>query len=185
MGFNYLFWGILFSFFDFRIQGIDILPDIIGFILIFNGANKLVHISERFSVASKFAIPLMVLSIFDIYQRPHPGGGMEFQQSMIGMLVGLAIGVLIIILFYHICKGIEEKALELGLHELAQQAMNRWTFLLVFECVVIIFPFIFLMSLGLASILFIMVFILAIVTLILLMMLMKSAQNQFPEDIGY
>jgi len=57
LGFGKIFWGFLF-FFDFRIQGFDILPDIIGYWLIYIGLKELVSMSSHFAAAQKYAVVL-------------------------------------------------------------------------------------------------------------------------------
>ena len=66
MGFDLIFWG-LFSFIDIRINGFDILPDLIGYLLIFAGASKLTGLNNHFTTLRNLALPLAVFSILGIY----------------------------------------------------------------------------------------------------------------------
>lgn len=50
-GFSKLFWGFLIILLDFRIQGFDILPDIIGYLMIYSGLTQLIYLSEHFKYA--------------------------------------------------------------------------------------------------------------------------------------
>ena len=38
---SYIFWGYIFVLFDLNLNGLDILPDFIGYALIFAGVHKL------------------------------------------------------------------------------------------------------------------------------------------------
>ena len=72
VGFNKISWGFLFIFFDFRIQGFDIIPDIIGYWLIYLGLKEIVSMSSHFIEAKKYSVILGILSILDIYEIKMP-----------------------------------------------------------------------------------------------------------------
>ena len=50
-GFRYVFWGLVFAYFNFSVGGVGLLPDVVGFGLIAIGAYKLSAVSSDFSVA--------------------------------------------------------------------------------------------------------------------------------------
>jgi hypothetical protein len=50
--FGQIFWGLLLVILDFRINRIDILPDLIGYILVAVGCAGLAGVSRHFSTAS-------------------------------------------------------------------------------------------------------------------------------------
>jgi len=63
-GFNKLYWGFLFILIDFRINGFDILPDIIGYILFAFAFSALASGSSHFVLAGRYNIPMIILSTF-------------------------------------------------------------------------------------------------------------------------
>jgi hypothetical protein len=174
MGFGSIFWGFIF-FFDFNIGNFDILPDIIGYILIFSGLGRLQNLSGRFVTARKVALPLLLLSVFDIYKVNIPLNNLSMNPTtLFFLLVGATTTILNILLVYNICMGIEEKANELSLWELAGKARSRWQLYLAFQLV-------FLLSLVfviLIPLLFIPLFIFSIVTYVLILGLMKNAERE-------
>lgn len=176
MGFRLLFWGILFLF-SFRIQGIDILPNMIGYLFIFNGLKDLLEENDHFVVARKFCLPLIVLSVFEIYQKPNHSSGIHFHPLL--SLIGLVSVILLLFLFYHICQGMKEWALEELNHELAEKIDNRWMHFWIMH--VILFAFIvFILIPPLAFLSVIIGFIYSIVVLILMMQLMNEADAALP-----
>src|SRR5690606_14384419 len=62
--FRSFYWGFLLTMLDFRINGFDILPDILGFIFFAIGINALLAESEHFQQAQKFNLVMILLSIF-------------------------------------------------------------------------------------------------------------------------
>ena len=67
MPYNKMFWGFIVIFLDFRIGGFDIIPDFVGFIMIFQALSELELKNDIFSKARNFAGPMILLSIPDIY----------------------------------------------------------------------------------------------------------------------
>ena len=67
--FGYIFWGLLLAFLDFKINGFDLLPDVVGYVLVAVGAFSLGVYSPKFSL----------------------GGALSCLQAA-GWLVGLAVG---------------------------------------------------------------------------------------------
>lgn len=178
MGFGLIFWGILFLF-SFRIQGFDILPDIIGYILIFNGLKALLDKSDHFVTARKFCLPLIILSIFDIYQKPNHTSGIHFNPIL--SLIGLVSIILLLFLFYYICQGMKEWARENSNHELAEKTENRWKHFLIMH--IISFASILLIFIPPLAIAFVLVaLIYSIVVLVMMMQLMKEAEVALPLE---
>lgn len=61
--FRLVFWGLLFAFLALRINNFDILPDVIGYILLAMGCGELARVSYRFTVSQCFCLVLAVLSV--------------------------------------------------------------------------------------------------------------------------
>ncbi len=72
-GFSKLFWGFVFIMIGFKIQGFDILPDILGYLFFAAAFSNLSSLSINFEKASKYNIPMIILSIFSIYQPQNQG----------------------------------------------------------------------------------------------------------------
>lgn len=161
--------------FDFRINGFDLLPDFIGYIFIFSGLALLVGLNRRFETARNFALPLIVLSIFDIYQVNIPIDNI-FMGSKLLLIstIGILCIILNLLLLYNICIGIEERAYELGNNELGRLARSRWTLYLIYQSLfLLLFVFKFM-----AIVLFIPLFIFSIIVYIMMLTLMSSAEKQ-------
>ena len=62
-GFDKLFWGFLFVMIDFRIQGFDIIPDVIGYILFAVGFHMLAVNSTFFKKAENFNYIMVIVSM--------------------------------------------------------------------------------------------------------------------------
>lgn len=173
MNYKKIFWGIIFLF-DFRIGGFDILPDIIGYILIVVGLAAIISRSSHYVTARSVAVPMIFISILDIYQRPVESGFMQvYEPGILMILVGLVSSVLTIVMIHGICFGISEEAAAMGLDDLSSKAQSRWTLYLVLAVITTIGTFIpFLMG-----ILFIPLFVLLWISFILILNLLKRAET--------
>lgn len=174
MGFSRIFWGFIF-FLDFNINNFDILPDFIGVLLILSGLGLLQEANGRFSTARKLAWLLLLLSLFDIFKVNISINNFVLNPTnLFFLLIGAATMLLNILMVYNICMGIEEKANEASLWELAGKARNRWQLYLVFQLVLLLS----LVFVVLLPILFIPLFIFSIVTYVLILGLMKDAERE-------
>lgn len=176
MGFSKIYWGFLF-FFDFRIQGFDILPDIIGYWLIYLGLKELVSMSSHFAEAKKYSVVLGILSVFDLYQVQMP-----IQQFNIGpltgliMLMGIIITIFDLLMVFHLCHGIAELAEGRGVIDLETIALNRWKYYLYLRVVTAVVGPIALIIPPLVIFLFIPLIVISIIVFVLMMGLMKQAE---------
>jgi len=177
--FNRLFCGFFFILLNFRINGIDILPDIVGYIFFFLALRDLEIENSFFLKAKNFSMPLILLSLFNIYERPAQSNGVNFGTfGGFGILIGIASLILNLILVYNIFMGIKELAYSKQLSEIATEAQSRWNQYLtlqiaVFAAFLLIFiPFIaFIFIIGLA--------IGAIVLTISILTFMKKCERYF------
>ncbi len=64
-----IFWGLLLAITDITINGIDILPDFIGYILVGLGCAGLGNVSRRFGVASTCSIFLTLIALAEYFIR--------------------------------------------------------------------------------------------------------------------
>lgn len=173
MGYNKLLWGFTFLF-DIRIQGFDILPDIIGYILFYQGLSILEDKNDFFNKGKRFALPMIVISIFDIYQRNVPMSELQSSSSVvIGIIFGLIIAIINLLMVYNICYGIKLEAKKINNFDLESQANNIWNLYLI-SSILVSTSFILL---GLLQLFFIIVFVVSIISYILMLRLMNTASN--------
>ncbi len=67
-GFENIFWGVLITVLDFRIVGINLLPDFMGFFLISRGLIQCAEYSWAFVKAKYLSIGLAIITIPDIVE---------------------------------------------------------------------------------------------------------------------
>lgn len=172
-GFRKLFWGFLFILLDFRINGFDILPNIVGYIFFAVGLSILAEKSFYFIRARNFNIPMIILSFFSIYQKPAQGNGIQLGTlGLLSIPLAIASMVLSILVVYNIFKGIKEMAENQGQMEIYSEAGTRWNqFLLLQVAVVLVFVLIFIPVLAIVYI--IALYILSIVVTTQIMLFMK------------
>ena len=136
-GFGKLYWGFLFIMIDFRIQGIDILPDVIGYILFAIGFNMLAENSEFYKKAAKFNIIMIIVAVFSIYEQPAQGGGIHINQT--GILIGIISLIFSLIVVYYLFMGIKEMAQHQVKLDFYDEAGLRWTQFLLLQLAVLLF----------------------------------------------
>lgn len=164
--------------FDFRIQGIDILPNVIGYLLMYSGLANLSSYSTEFATAKKYSIPLTVLSLLSLYQVQTPVGQVTFDPLTLGLtVIGIITAVLDLLLVYHLCLGIIDLAKNQANAELQDLAERRWKYYLFYKVIFALWFPLGLVAPFLLAIGFIPMFILSIAVLVLMMGLMKRSQN--------
>lgn len=107
--FDKFYWGFLFIMLNIPIIGFDILPDIVGYILIYQGLSLLEEEREEFEIGKKFAFPMIFLSILTIYDFRHfidKGNVGIIGVSPWIIVFNLLIGVLMIILNFKLIYNI-------------------------------------------------------------------------------
>jgi len=183
MGFKKLFWGFIF-FFDFRIGGIDLLPDIIAYILFYQGLRILADRNERFGKAKAIAFPLIFVSLLDIYQVSIPFDQIgNISMSLVAMIAGFGLLIINVVMIYQVCIGIAEEAGKLNNSSLESKAISRWKIYLVSNVLIFItiigvaFP-------GLVVLLALGVMILSIVSYFLMLGLIKTAADELEGNVS-
>lgn len=126
-GLEKFLWGFIFIMLSFRIQGFDILPDVIGYVLFAMGFYELAERSEHFRIAAKYNVPMIVLSLFSIYSRP------QNVESNFSGLTLLLVFMLSIVSFcvslyvvYNLLMGIREIVQKMGNTILVAETDKRW-----------------------------------------------------------
>lgn len=177
-GFRKLFWGFLFILVDFRIQGFDILPDIVGFILFAMGFSALVSASEFFVKAQNFNYPMIFLSIFQIYERPAQAGEIHYSPlGPLGLLIGIASLILTLLVVYNLFAGIKDMAHQRDQLGLADEAGTRWSQFLALQIAVLL-AFIVMFIPGLNLLYIIGLIIASIVLTVVIMGFMKRCEER-------
>lgn len=184
--FNKFYWGFLFIMIDFRIGGFDILPDIAGYILFGIGLSALVSTSIYFKKASKLNLPMIILSIFSIYQRQNQNqvSGIHIDSAsmfyflgaaaaiVIAIIIAIVVIVIQLMLIYNIFMGIKDLAEQQRQIELAVEADQRWKQYLILQ-IASMATFILIIIPPLALIYIIGLFVAAIVMTVIIMGYMK------------
>jgi len=153
--FRKLFWGFLLIMIDIRIQGVDILPDVIGYYFFYSGMMMLSGQSEHFRKGANYSIPMMVLSVLTLYERPVNSTGMlapTFSFSPLMFVVSLASLALGLLTAYHLFRGIQDLAAAHRLPGIEAEAGTRWTQYLLINLaipvvmILVFVPFIFILA---------------------------------------
>ncbi|MDN3954445.1 hypothetical protein [Sporolactobacillus laevolacticus] len=147
MGFRLLLLGFIFIFFQVNIGSIDLLPDVIGYILIFSGTKSLRSFfqNDRFVYVTYSSLLLIPLSTLDLFIR-HSAvlNGVVNNALPNGKVFSLIFTTLttflLIYCVYHVCKGIEQEAQRIGNAEVASKSV--WTCWLFLSYKVVTFLFI-------------------------------------------
>ncbi|OWZ84373.1 hypothetical protein [Natranaerobius trueperi] len=124
--FTNLYWGFLFVSLDFRINGVTLLPDIIGYILFAVALSSLASHSKYWDKAKNFNLPMIFVSLFTIYEPQNHGGGLNVQFNLIELL---AI-ILSLFVVYHIFMGIKEVGDSKEQYEISEEAQQKWYYFL-------------------------------------------------------
>ncbi len=175
MGFSNIFWGFLFLI-DFRINGFDLLPDIVGYLLIFYGLGKMLSESNHFQSARNIALPLALVSILDIIQINTP---ISSETSFFAVLLSIVLGIMNLMMVYHICHGIIDMAMKYNNTYIQRIAGQRWRIYAFVTLSIIFFTFLIFISNDLAAILVIPVLLASLISYVLIMDLIKKAENAF------
>ncbi|MBE9913135.1 hypothetical protein G8C92_03660 [Paenibacillus donghaensis] len=171
MGFLHLFWGFLFLI-DIRINGFDVLPDVIGYVLFFVGFLKLEGKSEHFRKAKNMSVILIFFSALMLIFTWMPP-----QSWLFYFLFNVVLYFLKLYLIFQMCNGISELTGRKGFHAFQTKAIQRWRWYFVIATatfiVVLVAPFVPLLAVFLA----IMLILASIVIHILMMMLTWEAER--------
>ncbi len=126
-GFNKLYWGFLFIMVDVRINGFDLLPDIIGYAFFAAGFGLLAAESVFFAKARSYNIPMILLSLFSIYETPAQGEGVQVGPlGWFGVLLGIVAIIVGLLVVYNLFMGIKDMAERQGQADIHEEAGRRW-----------------------------------------------------------
>lgn len=155
-GFNKFYWGFIFIMIGFRIQGFDILPDIVGFLFFASGFSTLSSSSAYFRLAAKYNIPMIILSVFSIYNPPAPNPGGGIQLGTLGIFsIPLTIASLIfnLLVVYNLFMGIKDMAKIGEQSDLVVESDEKWNEYKILQIAVLfVFILVFIPPLAFAYI---------------------------------
>jgi len=117
-----LAWGFALIMVDIVINGFDLLPDIIGYILFVLALGELERRSECFDKARPLSIVLAVLSAFEIHR------GLLVLIGPIKYLIALATICLNLLVVYYIFMGMKEMCVMSGQRALAGESDQLWKY---------------------------------------------------------
>lgn len=179
-GFNNLFWGFILTQFDFRVEGLNMLPDTMGYLIIYHGLEQLMEHNKHFKTARIIALPLVFLSIFDLFTVNQLAHDIKAWVFLTG---GIVTGVVDLLLVYHICIGIAELALASRHDDLEIPAYKRWRYYLYAKICYLILTPVMIMGPRWTGILLLPLFITVIISAILLLKLISRAREAFSSGV--
>jgi hypothetical protein len=147
MGFRTILVGFIFIFFNINLGEVNILPDVVGYILLFIGSNILKSKLDNdfFSVVKTSSLILIFLSFLDLLIKHSDvlNGVINNTQAIQGKVFSLIFYFTIISLLtyclYNLCKGIEKEANGVGKKELATKARKGFVIFAVYQFFFFIF----------------------------------------------
>ncbi|MEC0240411.1 hypothetical protein P4H66_11165 [Paenibacillus dokdonensis] len=171
MGFLHLFWGFLFLI-DIRINGFDILPDVVGYVLFFLGFIKLESKSQHFLKAKNMSVVMIILSVMSLVIS-----WASLQSWLFYFLFNVVLYILKLYIVFHLCYGISELAGRRGLHEFQNKAIQRWRWYIIVMTAAFLILLIAPLAPLLAVILGILLILASLVIYILMMLLTLEAEQ--------
>jgi hypothetical protein len=107
-----IFWGLVMTLADVRINHLDLVPDSIGYLIVLSGLWRLAPLHGSFGIASGCALTMVVLSLPDLIAAEHP------LLTILTIVVDLSM-------FWAMCGGIAALASASGRGGLAEAALTR------------------------------------------------------------
>lgn len=171
------YYGFIFIMLSFRIQRIDILPDVIGYILFAIGFKELEEHSSYFAKAFKYNLPMLLLSVLSIYQVPAQEPGINFGPfGKFGILITAACFTLNLLIVYNLFMGIRDMAESRENIDIADRATEIWKHYRLFQIAsLLVFAVIFIPALAIAFVF--VLFVLSIALLIAILGFIKKSKE--------
>jgi hypothetical protein len=109
-----IMWGLILALFDLNLNGVNIVPDFIGYILIAIGSARLVPLFPEFQAAVIVAWIMAPLSLTE--HSP-------IREAPVAFLIMIVTTVLHTILIWKLCEGVARGARDRGRSDLADFAL--------------------------------------------------------------
>lgn len=173
------FWGFLLIMIDFRVGGFDLLPDVLGWVLMYRGLTLIREESPFFQPARQVTLPLAGWSLISLYEPPvEPGTiGTGGVFGAWGILLGLVYLAVTIWTMFQVFKGLADMADRQGVDDLKDEIHTRGLQFVALQVAVIgAFVLVFIPGLALVYILGIWIW-----SLVLTVMIMKTMNRSGRE----
>jgi len=121
-----LFAGYIFIFVNIRVYGFDVMPDLIGFIIIIAGLKSLSRVNPLFSNAVRFAWGSAIISIFEIYRFPLLPDALSIWDAAYFLTALLSL-VMNLLLFHRIIDVFSDLLMRVDLIELSYRCKIIWS----------------------------------------------------------
>ncbi|CAM3055636.1 hypothetical protein PASE110613_14630 [Paenibacillus sediminis] len=176
-----ILWGLLLVVLDFRFGTFDVLPDVLGYVLIIIGLSTLKTIDRHFTISWWAAAAMIVISIVTFFQ---PVSSLEMStavQSISVVQIGWAFLLIIldIVMIYGICKGIIGHATlynNQDLVQFAKRSLNTYVTLSVISLIAL--PFYLDLPQGLTMIIFITLWLMLFIAMIFIIRLLYRSGRE-------
>ncbi len=121
-----LWWGVMIMLFDVRIFGVDILPDIVGIILIYIAVTELEAYNEDFKNVKSLSLIVGILILLRFIFRSN--------------LLLLTIEVIVTIpMIYFIINGVSDLVLRVGYDNISEKLLNYFrAYVVLIICMIIL-----------------------------------------------
>lgn len=176
-----ILWGLLFVLIDLKVEMVDMLPDMLGYLLIASGLWRLQRLNGYFRLGHLSAWLLLVWSAASLFWFPEVAMDSVHMQSVKNLFILLPAVLLHTALIYSICRGIQ--AHYTGTEsELDRKARFRLHLFMAGQLLLLIlYPFMLNLDSGdMMSVIFI-CSLLVMVTEITVLFLVRSAGGEWIE----
>jgi hypothetical protein len=131
--FQFMWFGYVFLF-DLRVRGFDILPDVLGYLLITAGLRRLGHLNDHFANAARLTPIAALISLADFYEPVGSGSsiltltGPSFRTPVGAVLTVAGIGLITLNLLvtWHLIAGIAQLASDRREDEITARVATLW-----------------------------------------------------------
>ncbi len=132
---KHIFWGLFFVFFHFRINGFDLLPDILGYLFVSYGLYTLADKNNHFKNALCCSIGLVILQATDFLF-------LFFSSDvMIYLFLQIVAITVSIMMFYFMSKGFKELEIQNELHMKTDVFLKVWRIQSISQILSFVLPF--------------------------------------------
>ena len=192
-GLKLAFYGLLFTAINIRIQGFDIVPDVIGYIMIAVGMARIEHYDDHFRMVKNLSYLLAVLALINIYQAPVQNtvdqmdmmetatNSVNFSAGLFGQITWLATAMMIaamaitVYFAYSLCMGLKNLLNQVGDVTLAGVCEDRWKLILGAEVGLLVSITLVLLAVPFGTVMTMIFGVLALVALVLFLLLVNNA----------
>lgn len=175
-------WGLLFVLIDLKVEFVDVLPDMLGYLLIASGLWRLQSLNGYFRIGHLSAWLLLVWSAVSLFWFPEAGNGSVHMQSDKDLFTPLPGVILYTALIYGICRGIQAHSTgtEAGLDRKASFRLQLFMALQLLW--LIMYPFVLNLDSGVMLPVIFICSLMMIFAEITVLFLVRSAGREWEEE---